>query len=89
MEIVTLYREIGRTLRFLGAYRVVLLNSKVNQNQKVDMSLEIAVDGSLDIIEAQKQCLKKFPHVAIKFIDLNDFSNSSVMIEVIEDGIQL
>ena len=89
METVVLYREIGKTLHSLGAQRVVLLNSKVTKESPAAMSLEIAVDGIINIKEAQKQCLEKFSNIVIKFIDLNDFSNASVMMEVIEDGIQL
>ena len=89
METVTLYREIGKTLHSLGAFRVVLLNSKAAPEQNVVMSLEIAVDGAIDIKEAEKEFLNKFASIAIKLIDLNDFSNNLVMREVIEDGIKL
>ena len=89
METVALYREIGKTLRSFGAYRVVLLNSKVTLQRNVKMSMEVAVDGAIDIKEAEKICLNKFTSVNIKLIDLNDYSNNSVMKEVIEDGIQL
>ena len=89
METVALYREIGKTLRSLGAYRVVLLNSKVTLLQNFKMSLEIAVDGAIDIKEAEKICSNKFPSVNMKLIDLNDYTNNLVMKEVIEDGIQL
>ena len=89
METVTLYREIGKTLHSLGAFRVVLLNSKATPKQNEVMSLEIAVDGAIDIKEAEKEFLNKFASIAIKLIDLNDFSNNLVMREVIEDGIKL
>ena len=89
METVTLYREIGKTLHSLGAFRVVLLNSKATPEQNVVMSLEIAVDGAIDIKEAEKEFLNKFASIAIKLIDSNDFSNNLVMREVIEDGIKL
>ena len=89
METVSLYREIGKTLHSLGAFRVVLLNSKATPGQDVVMSLEIAVEGAINIKEAEKKCLDKFESVVVKLIDLNDFSNNVVMSEVIEDGIQL
>ena len=89
METVTLYREIGKTLHSLGAFRVVLLNSKATPKQNKVMSLEIAVDGAIDIKEAEKEFLNNFASIAIKLIDLNDFSNNLVMREVIEDGIKL
>ena len=89
METVTLYREIGKTLHSLGAFRAVLLNSKATPEQNVVMTLEIAVDGAINIKEAEKTCINKFPSVVINLIDLNDFSNNSVMKEVIEDGIKL
>ena len=66
METVALYREVGKTLRSLGAYRVVLLNSKVALQQNVKMSLEVAVDGVIDIEEAEKICSNKFPSVNMK-----------------------
>ena len=50
METVILYREIGKILHSLGAFRVVLLNSKATPEQNVEMSLEIAVDGAIDIL---------------------------------------
>lgn len=40
-------------------------------------------------IEAEKECLNRFISIAIKLIDLNDFSNDLVVREVIEDGIKL
>ena len=89
METVILYREIGKILHSLGAFRVVLLNSKATPEQNVEMSLEIAVDGEIDIKEAAEKCLNKFTTVDIKLIDLNYFSNYLVMTEVIEDGIKL
>ena len=89
METVTLYREIGKTLHSLGAFRVVLLNSKVSLEKDIEMYLEIAVDGTIDIKEAEEKCLNKFTSVAIRLIDLNNFSNDLVMCEVIEDGIKL
>ena len=89
METVTLYREIGKTLHSLGAFRVVLLKSKVLLDENFKMLLEIAVDGPINIKEAEKQCSEKFSTIIFKFIDLNIFSNNLVMEEVIEDGIQL
>lgn len=89
METVTLYREIGKTLHSLGAFRVVLLNSKATPKQREVMSLEIAVDEAIDIKEAEKECLNRFTSIAIKLIDLNDFSNDLVVREVLEDGIKL
>ena len=89
METVTLYREIGKTLHSLGAFRVVLLNSKAAPEKDIRMSLEIAVDGAIDIQEAEEKCLNKFASVAIKLIDLNDYSNDLVMCEVIDDGMKL
>ena len=89
METVTLYREIGKALHSLGAFRVVLLSSKVNPEPNALMSLEIAVDGTIDLKEAEKECANRFENVVIKFIDLNDYENHLVMKEVIEDGIIL
>lgn len=89
MEAVTLYRKIGKTLHSLGAFRVVLLSSKVNPEPNAFMFLDIAVDGTIDLKEAEKECANQFENVAIKFIDLNDYANHLVMKEVIEDGISL
>ena len=47
------------------------------------------VGERIDINEAEKKCLTNFTSVAMKLIDLNDFSNNLVMSEVIEDGIKL
>ena len=84
METVALYREIGKTLRSLGAYRVVLLNSKVTLLQNFKMSLEIAVDGAIDIKEAEKICSNIFTSVDMKLIDLNDNSNNLVFYKTTE-----
>ena len=89
METVTLYREIGKTLHSMGAYRVILLNSKATPDDHYVMSLEIAVDGAIDVKKARTECNSKWPHILIALLDLNDFENLEIMKEVIEDGIQL
>ena len=89
METVTLYREIGKTLHRMGAYRVVLLNSKATPDDHYIMSLEIAVDGAIDVKKASTECNSNWPNILIKLLDLNDFENLELMREVIEDGIQL
>lgn len=63
METVTLYREIGKILHSLGAFHAVLLNSKATPKQNIIMTLEIAVDGAINIKEAEKTCINKFPSV--------------------------
>ena len=45
MEIVNIYREIGKTLHALGAQRVVLLHSKATPKENYEMSLEVIEDG--------------------------------------------
>ena len=89
MEIVNIYREIGKTLRALGAQRVVLLHSKATPNEKYEMSLEVAVDGMIDVTEADKVCRAAWENIDMKLLDLNDYSNRALMTEAIEDGIQL
>ncbi len=89
METVTLYREIGKTLHSLGAFRVVLINSKATPGEACEMYLEIAVDGTIDLKEASKQCEKQWENISIKFLDLNNYENIELMKEVIEDGVQL
>ncbi len=89
METVNIYREIGKKLHALGAYRVVLLHSKATPNEKYEMSLEIAVDGMIDLKQAAEICAETWKTIEIKLLDLNDYSNGELMREVIEDGIQL
>ena len=89
MEIVNIYREIGKTLHALGAQRVVLLHSKATPNEKYEMSLEVAVDGMIDVAEADKVCRATWENIDMKLLDLNDYSNRALMTEAIEDGIQL
>lgn len=89
MEIVNIYREIGKKLHALGAQRVVLLRSKATLNEKYEMSLEVAVDGMIDLTYAAEVCRDTWENIAIKLLDLNDYSNRELMTEVIEDGIQL
>ena len=83
------YREIGKTLHDLGAYRAVLLHSKPTPNEKYRLNLEIAVDGAIDIAQAKDICMKKWDDIHIELIDMNDYKNIHVMQEVIEDGIQI
>lgn len=89
MEIVNIYREIGKTSHALGAQRVVLLHSKATPNENYEMSLEVAVDGMIDLKNADKVCRDIWENMDIKLLDLNDYSNRELMTEVIEDGIQL
>ena len=89
METVNIYREIGKKLHALGAHRVVLLYSKATPNEKYEMSLEIAVDGMIDLKQAAEICAETWKTIEIKLLDLNDYSNGELMREVIEDGIQL
>ena len=89
MEIVNIYREIGKTLRALGAQRVVLLHSKATPSENYEMSLEVAVDGMIDVTEADKVCRATWENIDMKLLDLNDYSNRALMTEAIEDGIQL
>lgn len=89
MEIVNIYREIGKTLYALGAQRVVLLHSKATPNEKYEISLEVAVDGMIDLKYADQVCREAWGTMDINLLDLNDYSNRDLMTEVIEDGIQL
>lgn len=89
MEIVNIYREIGKTLHVLGAQRVVLLHSKATPKENYEMSLEAAVDGMIDLKNAAKVCKDTWENINVKLLDLNDYSNRELMTEVIEDGIQL
>ena len=90
MEIVNIYREIGNTLHDLGAYRVVLISAKASsKNSPEKMNLEIAVDGSIDVAHASKLCMEKWDNLQITLLDLNDYSDITLMQEVIEDGIKL
>lgn len=89
MDTVTLYREIGRTLHEMGAFRVVLLNAKAVPGAEKEMYLEIAVDGCMDLENAKIRCRECWPEVEINLIDLNDERTMDLMDEVIEDGIQL
>ena len=75
MEIVNIYREIGKTLHALGAQRVVLLHSKATTKENYEMSLEVAVDGMIDLKNAAKVCKDKWKNINVKLLDLNDYSN--------------
>ncbi len=89
MDTLTLYREIGKTLHGLGAYRAVIVRSKAAPGEMPEMSLEIAVDGGIDVKKASEQCRKQFPNVEIMLLDLSEDANMDLIQEVIEDGIQI
>ena len=89
MNVVDLYREIGRTLHDLGAYRAVLLNAKATPNEVHEMSLQVVVDGLIDVENAVKVCKEKWETIQITLMDLNDYANIDLMKEVIEDGVQI
>ena len=89
MEMVELYRAIGKTLHELGAYRAVIIRAKATPNTSYEMNLEIAVDGAIDVRYADKICAEKWPNMCIRLLDLNDYDNIELMTEVIEDGIKL
>ena len=89
MEMVELYRAIGKTLHELGAYRAVIIRAKATPNTSYEMNLEIAVDGAIDVRYADKICAEKWPNMCIRLLDLNDYDNIELMNEVIEDGIKI
>ena len=89
MDFLNIYREVGKTLHELGAYRVILLNAKTRQNEPYDLKLEIAVDGEIDILQAEQVCMKKWGNILITLLDLNDYANMDLLREAIEDGIQI
>lgn len=89
MEMVELYRAIGKMLHELGAYRAVIIRAKATPNTSYEMNLEIAVDGAIDVRYADKICAEKWPNMCIRLLDLNDYDNIELMNEVIEDGIKL
>lgn len=89
MDTLTFYRKIGKTLHGLGAYRAVVVRSKATPEKMPKISMEIAVDGSIDIKKASEQCRKEFPNAEITLLDLSADANMNLMQEVIEDGIQI
>lgn len=89
MDTLTLYREIGKILHGLGACRAVVVRAKATPEKMPEMSMEIAVDGSIDVRKASEQCRKQFPNVEIVLLDLTEDANMALMQEVIEDGIQI
>ena len=67
----------------------MLLHSKATPNENYEMNLEVAVDGMIDLKNAAKVCRDTWENMDIKLLDLNDYSNRELIMEVIEDGIQL
>lgn len=89
MDTLTLYRKIGKVLHGLGAYRAVVVRSKATPEKIPEMSMEIAVDGSIDVKKASEYCRKEFPNVEIILLNLSEDANMDLMQEVIKDGIQI
>lgn len=86
-QITNIYREIGRTYREYGADQVVLLKSQASLENEKELSLEIAVDGAVDIHELQKISRQCWPAVVVELLDLNE--NPNLITEIVEDGILL
>ena len=89
MNFLSLYREIGKTLHGLGAERVVLLNSRTITDENYELKLEIAVDGEIDLVQADLICKESWEKIQIAFLDLNDYGKPELLAEVLEDGIQI
>ena len=89
MEMVNLYRGIGKTLHELGAYRAYILNSKTVSEERYALKLEIAVDGELDLENAEKVCAEKWENIRFTLLDLNCYEHEDIRDEAIEDGIQI
>lgn len=89
MDALTLYRKIGSALHQIGAYRAVIVKSKAMPDRVPEMSLEIAVDGNIDVKKAAEQCRQQFPEVQIILLDLAENTDMELMQEIIEDGIQI
>lgn len=69
--------------------REIFDSHKVVLKEKYEMSLEVAVDGMIDLTNVAKMCMDTWENINIKLLDLNDYSDRELMTEVIEDGIQL
>lgn len=87
-QITELYRQIGKTLREKGADRVILLRSR-RHLQEEEMTLEIAVDGSIHKEQLDQMAKMLWPKLHCSFLDLNEAGNEELLWEAIEDGILL
>lgn len=86
-EITKIYREIGKKFHKLGAEQVVLLKARSYQEQEIQLSLELAVDGQSDLNKMFEQAKLCWPQVEISILDMN--KNPNLMQEIAEDGIIL
>lgn len=89
INIVELYREIGKLFRENGAEQVALLSSKNLHNADCEMRLEIAADGSMNMKNIVEQCYKNWPQVEFVIYDLNNEEKRYLIEEINEGGIVL
>lgn len=90
MDITTLYRDIGKTFREMGADKIVVVSSK-NYSHLPDcnMSMDIVLDGELIRGAAEATAKEKWSFIDMHIQYREDDPSGNLMSEMIADGIWL
>lgn len=90
MEIVDIYRIVGRILRSQGASRIYILNSKtIDDGSKFTLSLEIIADQIIDYAKANRMIVEALPDIECTLIQDDHPDYYDLFQEAEQDGIQL
>ena len=90
MEIVDIYRIVGKILRSQGASRIYILNSKtIGDGSKFTLSLETIADQIIDYAKAKRMIVEALPDIECTLIQDDHPDYYDLFQEAEQDGIQL
>lgn len=90
MDITTLYRDIAKTYREMGADKIVLVKSQnYSEMPGCEMSMDIVLDGDIIREDIAKVTKQKWDFIQMNIQYLADDPTGKLMEEMVYDGIWL
>lgn len=90
MDITSLYRDIAKTYREMGADKIVLVKSQnYSEMPGCEMSMDIVLDGDIVREDIKKITEQKWDFIQMNIQYLADDPTGQLMEEMVDDGIWL
>lgn len=90
MDITSLYRDIAKTYREMGADKIVLVKSQnYSEMSGCEMSMDIVLDGDIIREDIAKVTKQKWDFIQMNIQYLADDPTGQLMEEMVYDGIWL
>lgn len=90
MDITSLYRDIAKTYREMGADKIVLVKSQnYSEMPGCEMSMDIVLDGDIVREDIKKITEQKWDFIQMNIQYLTDDPTGKLIKEMVDDGIWL